>query len=114
LTALQEYEITTQVQRDFYESAAVRRSARFAASGTQFNYYKLKKALYFGFVKKNNCFIALPEKAFLDALYLEAMGKYKLDLNALDVGKFNKVRLKSFLRAFPLRVRTMVKGICRI
>lgn len=114
VTALREYEITTQVPRDFYESASVRRSVNFTAAGTQFNYYKLKKELYFGFIKKNGCFLALPEKAFLDALYLYAMGKYKLDISAIDTGKFDKGRLKSFLKVFPLRIKELTEKICRI
>ncbi|MFA4889824.1 MAG: hypothetical protein WC628_09670 [Candidatus Omnitrophota bacterium] len=113
-SSLREYEFTTQVQRGFCESASVRRSVRFSIAGAQFNYYKLKKKLYFGFIKKNGYFIALPEKAFLDALYLYLMGKYKIDLNALDLGKLDKGKLKSFLKVFPPRVKEMAARLCKI
>ncbi len=38
--------------------------------GSIFNYSRIRPNLYFGFVKKDGFFIAGPEKAFLDALYL--------------------------------------------
>jgi predicted transcriptional regulator of viral defense system len=38
MTALSLYEVTTQVQRDFFESASLKRSVRFDTKGTVFNY----------------------------------------------------------------------------
>jgi hypothetical protein len=48
--------------------------------GNIFKYSKIKKEFYFSFVKKDNFFIATPEKALVDALYFMVKGKYKLDL----------------------------------
>ncbi|MFH1777535.1 MAG: type IV toxin-antitoxin system AbiEi family antitoxin domain-containing protein [Candidatus Omnitrophota bacterium] len=44
MTALSLHEVTTQVQRDFYESASVRRSVQFTSRGVVFNFYKLKQS----------------------------------------------------------------------
>lgn len=66
-TALAYYDISTQVQRDFFESASVKRTKEAVAEGNTFVYSKLSRKLYGGFVKKDGFFIAYPEKALLDS-----------------------------------------------
>ena len=57
---------------------------------------------YYGeFIKENGIFIATPEKALADALYLTAFGKYKLDFSALEYGKIDYPRLDQILSAYP-------------
>ncbi len=114
MTALSVYEVTTQVQRDFLESASLKRSIKADIKGVIFKYYKLKKQYYFGFVKKDNIFIATKEKAFVDAVYLYSFGKYKFDLESLDLDKLDEVKLKEILKAFPQKTKTIVKKLCRI
>lgn len=114
MSALFYHGITTQVPRAFYESVCARRSIRYEVKGVSLNYYKFKKEQYFGFTKKDNLFIALPEKAFVDAVYLESFGKYKLDYEAIDFSKFDKSALKDISRAFPDKTRKRVKKICGI
>ena len=70
MTALDYYEITTQMQRDFFESVAVKRSKEIIMDGSVFRYVKLAANLYNEFKKEKNFFIATPEKALLDAFYL--------------------------------------------
>lgn len=114
LTALARYEITTQVPRQFFESACLRRTKGIEAAGTQFVYSKLKKELYFDFTRKDGIFIATPEKAFLDAVYLCSFGKYKLDFPALDISKMDLKRLKKILKPFPDRTKALVRDVCGI
>ncbi len=114
LSALSYYEITTQLQRDFIESASLKRSIRKRIKNTTFAFYKLKKALYFGFVKKDNFFIATKEKAFLDTAYLCSFGKYKFDFSALDYRKLNKSEVKRMSKLYPDKTREFVNKICKI
>jgi predicted transcriptional regulator of viral defense system len=114
MTALSFYEITTQVQRDFFESVSLKRSRRFDIKGTAFSFYKLKKELYFDFVKKENIFIATKEKAFVDAVYLYSFGKYKLDFSSLDLDKLDKKRIAKIIKAFPQKTKNTVRRLCRI
>lgn len=114
LTALARYEITTQVPRQFFENACLRRTKNIEAAGTQFVYSKLKKELYFDFTRKDGVFIATPEKALLDAVYLYSFGKYKLDFSALDINKINLKRIKKILHPFPDKTKALVKDICGI
>ena len=90
MTALDYYEITTQVQRDFYESVAIKRTKEIHLSGSIFRYVKINSALYFGFKKEKDFFIATPEKALVDAFYLMSYGRYALDISALSEEKLDK------------------------
>jgi len=114
MTALSFYEITTQVQRDYFESASVKRSVSFNINGITFNFYKLKKQYYFDFIKKDDIFIATKEKAFIDAVYLYSFGKYKLDFSSLDLDKLDKDKIKKILKVYPQKTRNIAKKLCGI
>lgn len=57
-------------------------------------------------------FIALPEKALLDSLYLASLGRYSLDTSALDLTKVNGEVLENLSSLFPSRVRTFMENCC--
>ncbi|MFN3479896.1 MAG: hypothetical protein ACK415_05875, partial [Thermodesulfovibrionales bacterium] len=114
MTALLFYEVTTQVQRGFFESACLKKTARYDIKDIIFNFYKLQKGLYFDFVKEGDFFIATKEKAFLDAVYLTSLGRYSFDLASLDLSKLDMKRIRKLLERFPDRTKREVKKICKI
>ncbi len=114
MTALSFYEVTTQVQRGFFESVCIKRTGRFEIEGIIFNFYKLKRELYFDFTKYDDFFIATKEKAFLDAMYLYSFGKYTFDIDSIDSGKLDIQRIKKLLKNFPKKTKMAVERICRI
>lgn len=111
VSALDYYQITTQMQRDFIESVAVKRTKEIEINDTVFNYTKLNIGLYYGFRKENEFFIATPEKAFLDGLYLMSFGRYHFDLSAIDTDKLNLELLAKEGKKFPaITQNLMVKN----
>lgn len=114
ISALSIYEVTTQVPRNFFESAAVKRSVHFNIKGVIFNFYKLEQDYYFDFSNQNDIFLATKEKAFLDCLYLYSLGKYRLDFSALDLNKLDRTRLKKVARVFPAKTVRLVQRLCGI
>lgn len=100
-TALSYYEYTTQVQQNYVESIAVKRSLIKSVQEIDFRYFKISQKYYGGFSRYQGIFIATPEKALADALYLTAVGKYKLDFSALEYDKIDYPRLNQILSAFP-------------
>jgi len=114
MTALSFYEITTQVQREFFESVCIKRTAKYEIDGVLFNYYKLNKELYFDFTKQGDFFIATKEKALLDAVYLYSSGKYTFDVSSMDISKIDLKRLKKLLIKYPERTKRAVEKICKI
>jgi len=109
MTALDYYDITSQVQRDLFESVAVKRTKEINLKGSVFRYVKITGALYFGFKKEKGFFIATPEKALLDAFYLMSYGRYALDISALDTMKLDKTEIKQLSREFPLKTQNMLR-----
>lgn len=109
MTALDYYEITTQVQRDFFESAALRRTKEIRVDRTVLRYTRLSKELYFGFGKKDGFFIASPEKALLDAFYLMSYGRYSLDLSAINADSLDFDQIASMSQNFPLKTKKFLK-----
>lgn len=111
MSALAFYDVSTQVQRSFYESVSLKRTRKFNADGAVFNYYKIKTALYFGFERKNGLFIASKEKAFLDAVYLYSFGKYKFDVSSISLEKLQKKKILEMLEKYPLKTRKTFEKI---
>ena len=110
MTALDYHEITTQVQRDLFESVAVKRTKETIVDKTVFQYTKINKDLYCGFVKQKGFFIAKPEKAFLDAIYLMSLGRYDLDLASMDIDKLDMGQLNRMGRKFPLKTQKVLEN----
>lgn len=99
------YEHTTQIQQNFVESISIMRTIEIKIEPVSFNYTKIKSDLYFGFNKKDNFFIASPEKAFIDALYLNSLGKYKLNIYSLDLDKLERAKCEEILEKYPAKTK---------
>ena len=108
LTALEFYEITTQMQQSFVESIAIKRTREIEIAGTMFTYKKITANLYSGFVRMRGFFIAEPEKALLDALYLMSLGRYRLDIAAIDFSKLNREKTGQFVELFPASTKKLL------
>ena len=109
MTALSFYEYTTQVQQKFIESISLYRTFTKDIEGVVFNYSKIKNDFYFNFAKKNNIFIASPEKAFIDSLYLNYLGKYSLDLSSLNLEKIDKKSCENILKRYSPKFKVYYK-----
>jgi len=114
MTALSYYEVTTQIQRGFFESVCIKRTAKYEIDNVNFYFYKLKKDLFFDFVKNGNFFIATKEKAFLDAMYLYSFGRYSFDLDSIELSKLNIKKIKKILKNFPEKTIKLIKKRCGI
>lgn len=108
MTALSFYEVTTQIQRNFIESIAIKRSTEIQVDKDLLRYAKIKQDLYFGFKKEGNFFIATPEKALLDAFYLMSYGRYSLDISALDRYKFDTKLIEKLIQKFPMKTKNLL------
>jgi hypothetical protein len=100
-TALSYHGITTQIQRDVFESISIKRSKTFLRGPFTFRYVKISPRLYFGFKKEREAFVALPEKAALDSFYLASLGRYPLDVSALDLSKLDEQEINKISGRFP-------------
>ncbi len=108
MTALDYYEVTTQIQREFIESVAVKRTIEKEVDNTVFNFTKISANLYFGFKKDKDFFMATPEKAFLDALYMMSLGRYNFDIDSIDFGKLNRNEIWKMRKGFPVKTQKLL------
>jgi predicted transcriptional regulator of viral defense system len=109
MTALDYHEITNQVQRGIIESVAVKRTKEISLNGCEFRYTKVSRARYFGFIRQQEFFIATPEKALLDAVYLMSFGRYAIDLAAIDGEKLNRKEVRRMSRNYPPKTGKMLE-----
>lgn len=108
MTALDYYEISTQMQRDFIESVALKRTKEIEAENSIFTYTKINTNLYKGFKKEEGFFIAVPEKAFLDAFYLMSLGRYSFDIASIDFNKLNRDETFRLIKMFPAKIQKVM------
>jgi predicted transcriptional regulator of viral defense system len=96
-TALSYYNLTTQQTPNFIEAIALKRTKSIKLLNKEFNYSLVKKTFYSDFIQKENFFIALPEKALADLIYLTAIGLYNADFDAINFELFDKSKVSSIL-----------------
>lgn len=105
MTALCYWGVSTQIQRGYIESAVTKRTYEKKVRDTVFDYTKIDRKLYFGFVKEKGVFIATKEKAFLDAMYLASFNKYSIDISSIGMDKFDRKSLYKMLNKYPERTK---------
>lgn len=96
-TALSFYNVTSQQLQGMIESAALKRTKEVNTQSFRFNYKILKKNFYNNFVFTNEFFIATPEKALADIIYLSSMSRYQCDFEAIDFKKIDKQTVTKLL-----------------
>ena len=109
MSALEYYEITTQIQQDYIESIALMRTKDVELDQAFFNYIKISPVLYSGFFKMRGFFIAPPEKAFLDAIYLQSFGRYQLDISSIDFSKLKRKNVEEMAAMYPEKTKSYLR-----
>lgn len=84
-------------------AATLRRSKRIKIGQTEISYKHLRKNLFWGFVEEGDSFIAEPEKALLDWLYLAKKISRRMD--EIDWKRINLAKLKNYASKYPSNVR---------
>ena len=87
------------------EFATPRKTKRMDIRGREIIFRKIDKKLFFGYTLKDNIFIAEPEKALLDTLYLQSRGLAKLEENELNLKGLSKDKLLRMSKKFPSKVQ---------
>jgi predicted transcriptional regulator of viral defense system len=108
-TALEYHGLSTQVQRNVVESISPVRTREVEVGDVAFRYHRLRRDRYGGFDRDRGFFVATPEKAFVDALYLQSRSVYRLDEPALDVGRVDFKKARAEARAFGSATARLVE-----
>jgi len=91
------------------------RSQKIVCQKKEYEFSHLESKYFFGFVKKENFLIALPEKALLDELYFMAKKLRKIHFEDLDLQIISKKRLKDLARQYNfLPLQNLLKKLALV
>ena len=112
-SALTYYNISTQQLRGIIESVTTKKTNSVKVKEISFNFILINKNLYTGFKLENDIFIASPEKALADIVYLSSLGRYSYDFDAIDFNKLNKNKITAYIRETNQRTIKYWDTICK-
>lgn len=107
-SALSRYSILSQIPYTL-TFATTKTSKKQNLAGREVEYRQLKDELFFGYNLVGGIYIAEPEKAILDQLYLMSKGKIVSDISEWSLVGLDKKKLLQYAKKFPLTVQKRVK-----
>jgi predicted transcriptional regulator of viral defense system len=107
-SALSRYGILSQVPYTL-TFATPHRSRRLTLGDTVVEFHQLKRELFFGYILADGLYVAEPEKALLDQLYLATRGLTSLALDELELSSLDTARLRVYGARFPAAVQVAVR-----
>jgi len=87
------------------------KSKKIDLGGQLVEYRQILPKLFFGYILEKNLFVALPEKALLDQLYLISLGKANLDWDELNLKEVSKSKFLELSKKFPPRTQKLAKKL---
>ena len=112
-SALSYYNISTQQMRGIVESIGLKRTKNVITGNMKFKFLLIKKDLYSDFILEKQFFIATPEKALADAVYLTSLGKYNCDFEAIDFSKLNKQKVNQIIKLTNNKTKSFWNDLCK-
>ena len=107
-SALSRYGILSQIPYAL-TFATTKTSKKQSLAGKEVEYRQLKDELFFGYKLTEGIYMAEPEKAILDQLYLISKGKVASDTSEWSLVGLDKKKLIKYAKKFPLTVQKYVK-----
>jgi predicted transcriptional regulator of viral defense system len=90
--------------------ATSQRSRRLMLGDNVVEFHQLKRELFFGYSLQGGLYVAEPEKALLDQLYLVSRGVSSLAMEELDLSALSLERLRLYAAHFPPSVQKAVNS----
>lgn len=109
-SALSKYGIMNQGM-NILTLATTRHSKRMNLMKIECEYRQIKKEYFFGFQLLDSMYLADPEKAFLDMLYLVTLGKRKMDYSEWYLDSLNIKKIHQYLKKYPIHFRDKVNNL---
>ncbi len=107
------YNISTQQLRGIIESITTKKTNLIRVKEVSFNFILIKKDFYTGFKFEEDIFIAQPEKAIADIVYLSSLGRYNCDFDAVNFNKLNKSKITGYIRKINQRTKIYWDILCK-
>ena len=91
--------------------ATTRKTKSMSLLERQVVYRHLKQKLFFGFTHEEGLYIAEPEKALLDLVYLRSLGKAEIPSEEMDLRSLSEKTLREYAGQFPSRVMEVLEQL---
>ncbi|MHB8893662.1 MAG: type IV toxin-antitoxin system AbiEi family antitoxin domain-containing protein [Candidatus Geothermincolia bacterium] len=91
--------------------ATTRKTKSVTLQSRRVDYRHLQPGLYFGFTLERGFYVAEPEKALLDLVYMASFGKASIPLDELDLRSLSTRTIQEYAGRFPFRVREALKRL---
>ncbi|MBI4097338.1 MAG: hypothetical protein HY428_02895 [Candidatus Levybacteria bacterium] len=108
--ALSRYSILSQIPYTL-TFATPRPTKKTEIGETVVEYSHLPQELYFGYLLKDEIYIAEPEKALLDQLYMVSRGKRAIVTEELDLKDINRSKLETYAEKFPKYIKPLLDQV---
>ncbi len=110
-SALSRYGILSQIPY-VLTFATPKTTKRTALAGKGVEYRQLKDDYFFGYIFENGIYIAEPEKAVLDQLYMISRGKTASEIGEWSLVGLDKAKFLKYAKRFPQKVQDEAKKLC--
>ncbi|MFH1899523.1 MAG: hypothetical protein ABIJ82_03620 [Patescibacteria group bacterium] len=109
-SALSYYGILSQIPYTL-TFATQKKSKKLVLKDTQIEYTQLANRLFFGYILENGIYLATPEKALMDTIYLVSKGNRTLNIDELYLKNIDKEKFKEISLKFPKNTKDMATRI---
>ena len=109
-SALSRYGILSQIPYTL-TFATTKRSKKLTLAGREVEYRQLKREFFFAYIIKEGIYIAEPEKAILDQLYMLSKGKAVSDISEWSLAGLKGNRFLQYSKKFPRTVQDSAKKL---
>ena len=91
--------------------ATSRKTKRSVIEGRDVEFRQVKKDLFWGYEMQGGIYVARPEKAFLDLVYLASRGIASIDLDEINLKKLSMTTVKEFSKRYPEYTRVYLNKL---
>lgn len=91
--------------------ATAKKPKKITLAGQLVEFRRLKEPLFFGYTLVEGVYLAYPEKALLDQLYLMSKGRASLSVDELDLGGIDWGRFMEFAARFPPATQKLARKV---
>ncbi len=109
-SALSRYGILSQIPYTL-TFATTKRSKKITLGTREVEYRQLKKEYFFGYILDNGIYIAEPEKALLDQIYMISKGKMSGDMNEWTLATLKKSKFLRYSKSFPMALHSKTREL---
>ena len=93
--------------------ATTRKTKKYSLRKHGVEFRQISPGLFFGYEMKSGIHIAVPEKAFLDQIYLVSRGKSSFDMDEINFKNLSPKLIKNYSERFPEYTQMKVEGILK-